>query len=167
MLYIGCQGFLSLFCLVFLYAYNMDSKTIIARWIKDARTKAELSGAELGAKLALEMRIEKGITRANVSHWETEKHSPNLQQVLGIVKITGVGLPASIIQAMQGGADRMRSVGSPQPGSSLERLDADEWTMLQMYRSSTVTSKDLIRKTANSAEKEANLSNSTRRSDNR
>jgi phage repressor protein C with HTH and peptisase S24 domain len=82
----------------------MELKAMIATWIKQARTEAGLSGAALGARLALELGTERGHTRANISHWETQKHSPNLQQLLAIAKITGKSLPDEILLAMQGSA---------------------------------------------------------------
>lgn len=76
---------------------------MIAEWVKQARTEAGMSGAALGAKLALELGTERGHTKANISHWETQKHSPSLQQLMAIAKVTGKGLPQSIITAMQPG----------------------------------------------------------------
>ncbi len=79
----------------------MDVKTTIAEWVKQARTDAGLSGTELGTKLALEMGTERGHTRANISHWETGKHEPSIQQILAIVKITGMGVPQAVLAALQ------------------------------------------------------------------
>jgi len=63
---------------------------------------AGLSGAALGARLALELGTERGHTKANISHWENEKHSPNLKQLLAIAKVTGKSLPADILAPMSG-----------------------------------------------------------------
>lgn len=78
---------------------------MIAEWIKDARKRAGLSGEGLGMKLSLAMGTSRGYTKANISHWETEKHSPNLQQLLAIAKVTGRSLPDEIIRGLGGVVD--------------------------------------------------------------
>ena len=75
---------------------------MIANWIKEARRDAGLSGEALGTKLAFELGTARGHTKANISHWENEKHSPSLQQLLAIAKITGKSLPHAIIAGLQG-----------------------------------------------------------------
>ncbi|MDN4039541.1 S24 family peptidase [Massilia sp. YIM B02443] len=80
----------------------MELQTMIAGWVRDARTAAGLSGAALGARLALELGTERGHTKANISHWENEKHSPNLKQLLAIARVTGKSLPADILAPMSG-----------------------------------------------------------------
>lgn len=75
---------------------------MIAGWVKHARTAAGLSGAALGARLAVELGSERGLTKANISHWENEKHSPNLKQLLAIAKVTGKSLPPDILAPMAG-----------------------------------------------------------------
>jgi phage repressor protein C with HTH and peptisase S24 domain len=82
----------------------MELKTLIAAWVREARDEAGLSGAALGAKLALELGTERGNTKANISHWETQKHSPSLQQLLAIAKVTGKALPPAILEALGGAA---------------------------------------------------------------
>lgn len=82
----------------------MELKALIADYVKQARTEAGMSGAALGAKLALELGTERGHTKANISHWENQKHSPSLQQLMAIAKVTGKSLPLQIVNAMQGGA---------------------------------------------------------------
>lgn len=77
----------------------MDMKTEIAAWIKAARKHAGMSQEDLGAKLALELRTERGFSKANISHWETQKHGPSLEQLLAISRITGYQLPESITGA--------------------------------------------------------------------
>lgn len=74
----------------------MDIKVIIAQWVRTARTTAKLSGEELGAKLALNLKAERGHSKGNISHWELGKHQPNIEQLLAISKITGVPLPSEI-----------------------------------------------------------------------
>ena len=73
---------------------------MIAGWVRDARTAAGLSGTALGARLALELGTERGNTKANISHWENEKHSPNLKQLLAISRVTGRSLPPEILAPM-------------------------------------------------------------------
>jgi SOS-response transcriptional repressor LexA len=80
----------------------MELKTMIANWIKEARRDAGLSGEALGTKLAFELGTVRGHTKANISHWETEKHSPNLQQMLAIAKVTGKSLPPALIDGLRG-----------------------------------------------------------------
>ncbi|RYE72220.1 MAG: XRE family transcriptional regulator, partial [Oxalobacteraceae bacterium] len=81
----------------------MDLQTMIANWVKEARTAAGLSGTALGARLALELGTDRGHTKANISHWENEKHSPNLKQLLAISRVTGCRLPAEILAPLGGG----------------------------------------------------------------
>ena len=75
---------------------------MIATWVKEARTTAGLSGTALGARLALELGTDRGHTKANISHWENEKHSPNLKQLLAISRVTGCRLPAEILAPLGG-----------------------------------------------------------------
>lgn len=98
-------------CLDFLYDRVMENiQEMIAAWIREARQEAGFSQEELGAKLALELGGERGYTKANISHWETRKHSPNLRQLLAISKVTGKGLPAELAETDSGaqGASGMR-----------------------------------------------------------
>lgn len=89
----------------------MELKQTISIWVRQARKEAGLSGEMLGAKLSLEPGAPtRGFTRANISHWETGKHSPNLQQLIAIAKITGKGLPSTIVSAMQSGKDEQSNV---------------------------------------------------------
>ncbi|WP_229414794.1 S24 family peptidase [Massilia aurea] len=80
----------------------MELNTTIAGWVREARTGAGLSGTALGARLALELGTERGNTKANISHWENEKHSPNLKQLLAISRVTGRSLPPDILASMSG-----------------------------------------------------------------
>jgi transcriptional regulator with XRE-family HTH domain len=78
-----------------------DLKQLLADWIRNARKHAALSQEDLGAKLALELGEDRGYTKANISGWENLKHSPSLRQLMAIAKVTGVGLPSSILTTMQ------------------------------------------------------------------
>jgi len=77
---------------------------MIAGWVRDARTAAGLSGTALGARLALELGTDRGNTKANISHWENEKHSPSLKQLLAISRVTGRSLPTEILAPLSGGS---------------------------------------------------------------
>jgi phage repressor protein C with HTH and peptisase S24 domain len=103
----------------------MELKKMIADWVKAARTEADMSGAALGAKLALELGTERGHSKANISHWETQKHSPNLQQLLAIAKVTGKSLPPQIVLAMHGSGETS-SPSETIPGALRVAVEADE-----------------------------------------
>ena len=74
----------------------MDIKKEISSWIRSSRKVANLSGDELGAKLALELGDVKGHSKANISHWELGRHEPSFRQILAISKITHCQLPIDI-----------------------------------------------------------------------
>ena len=93
------QDFLSPDRLGYLYDRAMDIQETIAAWIRSARKQAKLSGEELGAKLAIELRTARGHTKGNISHWELGKHQPSLAQLMAISKITGVPLPDEVLGA--------------------------------------------------------------------
>lgn len=126
---------------------------MIATWIKEARTDAKMSQADLGIKLALELGTERGHTKANISHWETKKHSPSLQQLLAIAKITGKSLPQSIVSAMQPGVAAVLSVVNADM-TTLERLNAEERALVEDYRRSTAEGRKFMRKAGENSEKE-------------
>lgn len=96
-----------------LYDGGMEIKDVIAKWVRTARATAGMSGADLGAKMALLLGSERGHTKANISHWETGKHSPNLRQLLAIAKITGQPLPEEIRQGMAGEPSHLSLVSTP------------------------------------------------------
>lgn len=95
---LSSQGFLSQNCIENLYDYKMEIKDEIGEWVRAARKHAKLSGAELGAKLALELRTTRGNTKGNISHWELKKHLPSISQLVAVSKITAFPLPASILE---------------------------------------------------------------------
>lgn len=80
----------------------MDLKQVIADWIRQAREHAGLSQEGLGGRLAIEFDSERGYTKANISHWETQKHEPSIQQLLAIKKITNHPLPDELLSALGG-----------------------------------------------------------------
>lgn len=53
----------------------------VQNWIAAARKKKEWTQADLGERM--------GVTKANVSHWETGKHDPSFLQLLKIRDLTG------------------------------------------------------------------------------
>lgn len=79
-----------------------DLKQLLADWIRQARRTASLSQEGLGAELARDLGDDRGYTKANISGWETCRHSPSLKQVMAIAKVTGASLPAAILDALQG-----------------------------------------------------------------
>jgi transcriptional regulator with XRE-family HTH domain len=89
---------------------------MIATWVREARKDAGLSQEALGAKLALELGEERGFTKANISHWETQKHSPNLKQLMAIAKITDRRLPQELLAAA-GGASESTPDSVAEPGA--------------------------------------------------
>jgi phage repressor protein C with HTH and peptisase S24 domain len=89
----------------------MELKEMIADWIKASRIEAGMSGAALGEKLAIELGTDRGNSKGNISHWETQRHNPSLQQLLAIAKVTGRQLPPAILGGMLAGAP----LGNPGP----------------------------------------------------
>ncbi len=79
-----------------------DLKQLLANWIRQSRKTAGQSQEDLGAALARELGDDRGYTKANISGWETLRHSPNLKQLMAIAKVTGTGLPPGIVAAMLG-----------------------------------------------------------------
>lgn len=150
------QAFLYLFCLDYLYDVDMELKDVIAKWVRSARASIGMSGSDLGAKLSLALGGARGHSKANISHWETGKHSPNLRQLLAISKITGFRLPEEITAAMSAeplsapvvvyGADVRAgeiAVASPTQDAgggfteqrvSLQLIREDEARLLSLYR---------------------------------
>jgi transcriptional regulator with XRE-family HTH domain len=92
----NCQAFLYPLNTDNLYTQEMNIKKEISLWIRSSRRVANLSGDELGAKLALELGDAKGHTKANISHWELGRHEPSFRQILAISKITHCQLPIDI-----------------------------------------------------------------------
>jgi transcriptional regulator with XRE-family HTH domain len=135
---------------------KMDTNKLLAKWVRAARDHAELSGEQLGARLALELGTERGNSKANISHWEKERHQPNLAQIMAIAKITGFKLPAEILEYI---AEPNKSE-SEIPRSRTENIHALNWNSLEeieilsAYRQSTPAGKAFIRQFAQEAEKE-------------
>lgn len=55
------------------------------QWIRDARTYAKLTQEKLGDEL--------GLTKSNISQWESGAHVPSFAQLVKIVKITSYPIP--------------------------------------------------------------------------
>lgn len=108
---------------------QMEIKDTIAQWVRKARKSANLSGEELGARMALELRTERGHSKGNISHWELGKHQPSIQQLLAISKITTIALPTEILSALtlpSQGAHSERSHLSPAAQKLIEEIIAAE-----------------------------------------
>lgn len=61
----------------------MDAKQI-GKWVAAARAARGWTQDQLGERV--------GVTKANVSHWETGKHEPSFGQLLRIMDLTGYAL---------------------------------------------------------------------------
>lgn len=131
----------------------MELKKMIASWVRQVRTESGLSGDDLAAKLIFELKVTKGNSKANISHWETGKHSPDLEQLLAIVRITGKSLPVEMTDAMMG--IRVANDTPPIPVNYIERIDQDEMELLSDYRAMTETTRKSFRNAASVAPKEA------------
>lgn len=148
-----------------------DLKQLIAAWVRQARKHADLSQEELGAKLAFDLGGDRGFTKANVSHWETRKHQPSIQQLLAIAKVTGHLLPPSISASMHqaGSKDQGSALGSEQgersgnaagaqaevtaPAITLQWITNQEADLLSEFRASKEAEKQFILSTARRTEK--------------
>lgn len=102
-----------------------DLQLTIAEWLKSARKAAGLSQDALGAQLALQLGDARGFTKANISHWETRKHSPNLRQMMAIAKITGQALPQEIVAGAVGTEVESDDAQALMPGSTRVTSTAD------------------------------------------
>lgn len=56
----------------------------VCQWIRRARESRGWTQTDLGDRI--------GVTKANVSHWETGKHEPSFLQLLRIRDVTGLAL---------------------------------------------------------------------------
>ena len=135
---------------------EMNINTVIANWVRSAREHAKLSGDQLGAKLALELGTERGNTKANISHWEKERHQPSMLQMLAISKITGLNLPQEFTNYLAQPAIGENEV----PGTrsveiyALNWNNAEEMVLLTEYRQLTEEGKSLIKDAIKDAPKE-------------
>jgi transcriptional regulator with XRE-family HTH domain len=102
-----------------------DLQTTIAEWIRTARKEAGLSQDGLGAQLALQLGDPRGFSKANISHWETCKHAPNIRQLAAIAKITGRPLPQEILDAAQGAISDEEHAQTLFPGGRRVHSTAD------------------------------------------
>lgn len=66
----------------------MDIQDIIASWIRHSRNQAGLSGERLGELI--------GVSKQNVSHWETKKHDPSIAQLVKIGQVCRSQLPQEL-----------------------------------------------------------------------
>jgi transcriptional regulator with XRE-family HTH domain len=94
---LGSQAFLSHQRIEGLYDSAMDIQDIISKWLVEARTAAGLTGEQLGTKLQLLLPDRKGNTKGNISHWETKKHQPDIEQLIAVSQITNKRLPSELL----------------------------------------------------------------------
>jgi len=107
----------------------------IAHWVKAARTKAGLSQDALGQHLG-------GLTKANVSSWETGRHKPKLDQVLAIHALSGLALPPPLggpnVAPSALGSRQIPLISSVQAGlwteigQTFEPADSDTWLLTDL-----------------------------------
>jgi transcriptional regulator with XRE-family HTH domain len=135
---------------------EMNINTVIAKWVRSARDHAGLSGEQLGTKLALELGTERGNTKANISHWEKERHQPSMLQMLAIAKITGLLLPVEFADYMVEPSKNSAELPNTRSADiyALSWNSTDEMEMLTQYRQLTDDAKSLIRGVIKDAPKE-------------
>jgi transcriptional regulator with XRE-family HTH domain len=135
---------------------EMNINTVIAKWVRTARDHAGLSGEQLGTKLALELGTERGNTKANISHWEKERHQPSMLQMLAIAKITGLQLPVEFADYMVEPSKNSAELPNTRSADiyALSWNSTDEMEMLTQYRQLTDDAKSLIRGVIKDAPKE-------------
>ena len=137
-----------------LYDSLMDLKRVIAEWIIEARQGAKLSQESLGTRLAQEFNSERGYTKANISHWETQKHEPSIQQLLAIKKITNHPLPPALLSEI--GYTSMTDVRPPAANGDL--LTAEDLALVvNGYCVAGPAERNLILGAATAAIENANL----------
>lgn len=83
-----CQEKLDLACKENQYHPKMDIQDIVSAWIKKSRLDAGLTGEQLGERI--------GVSKQNVSHWETGKHDPSVCQIVKIGEICKAKLPREL-----------------------------------------------------------------------
>jgi transcriptional regulator with XRE-family HTH domain len=135
---------------------EMNINTVIAKWVRSAREHAGLSGDQLGTKLALELGTERGNTKANISHWENERHQPSMLQMLAVAKITGLRLPAEFADYMAEPGKSTTEIPNTRSSEiyALNWNSADELEMLTQYRQLTDEARSFIRQAIADAPKE-------------
>lgn len=137
---------------------RMDMNKLLAKWVRAAREHANLSGEQLGMRLALELGTERGNSKANISHWENERHQPDMVQVMTIAKITGYKLPVEFSEYMAEVAISETEVARTRTAEihALNWNSTEEIELLSNFRLATPAGQALIKDTAQSVEKEKN-----------
>ena len=135
---------------------ELNINTTIAKWVRAAREHAGLSGEQLGIKLALELGTERGNTKANISHWENERHQPSIMQTLAISKITSLRLPSEFTDYLAYPNKTSAEIPSTRSTEiyALGWHNTDELEMLTQYRLLTDEARSLIRQAINDLPKE-------------
>lgn len=80
------------------------------QWIRDARKHAKLSQEKLGDAL--------GMTKSNISHWESGAHEPSFGQLVRIIEVTRYDEPLPGLRAAA------KSSSWPFPDISLHKIEA-------------------------------------------
>ncbi|MBC3932000.1 helix-turn-helix transcriptional regulator [Undibacterium curvum] len=127
---------------------NANIKTVISTWVRDAREYAGLSGVQLGVRLAIELGVARGNTRANISHWENERHQPSVLQILAISKITGFQLPIEFAGYLPEPTGAVLEIPVDKLSRQIYALSwnsPDEIELLSEYRSMTDDARSAIR----------------------
>lgn len=70
------------------YHPQMDTRAIISRWVKEARSAAGLNQTELAEHL--------GLTKGNISAWENQRHEPSVAQLVKVAEVCRHRLPAEL-----------------------------------------------------------------------
>ncbi|WP_428718560.1 helix-turn-helix transcriptional regulator [Undibacterium curvum] len=137
-------------------AMDMDIDTVISKWVRSAREHAGLSGEQLGAKLAVELGTERGNTKANISHWENERHQPSMLQMLAISRITGMKLPPEFADYLSTPKQSPAEIPNTRSAEiyALGWHNADELEILTQYRLLTEEARSLIRQAISDLPKE-------------
>lgn len=135
---------------------EMNINTVISKWVRAARDHAELSGEQLGIRLALELGTERGNTKANISHWEMERHQPSMLQVLAISKITGLPLPDEFSDYLAVPTKTAAEIPNTRSADiyALSWHSIDEMEILTQYRQLTDDAKSIVRGIIKDAPKE-------------
>jgi transcriptional regulator with XRE-family HTH domain len=70
------------------YHQDMEIREIVANWIKESRKSAGLTQTQLGESV--------GVSKQNVSHWESHKHEPSVTQLVRIGQVCRCHLPKEL-----------------------------------------------------------------------
>lgn len=100
----------------------------LATWISHVRKAAGLSQTALGEGL--------GVTKANVSAWETKKHDPSITQLLRIVEVTNQPAPTELLKKL--------ALSDGQPTANGQPLSAIEQKLISAFRISDESGRNAL-----------------------